>query len=104
MQTRAYSHVSDVVRANVLAAEAVLPTGQNTILNIGTSEETSVVGLADMLGGEVIHVFPNPRGEVEERRKAADHSRATSLIGWRPEVRLRDALEDLKTRGGLSQA
>ncbi len=101
-QTRAYSHVDDVVRANLLAAEAVLPAGQNTILNIGTDRETSVVQLANLMGGTVIHVFPNPRGEFEERRKAANYSRAAALLGWRPVTRLEDALEVLKTLNGVS--
>ena len=102
LQTRAYSHVDDVVGANLLAAQAVLATGQNTILNIGTSRETSVLELARMVGGPVTHVVPNPRGDSEERRKAADYSRAESLIGWRPETRLETALEALKAQSGAS--
>ena len=38
-QTRGYTHVSDVVRANLLAATADLPAGENTALNIGPAEE-----------------------------------------------------------------
>ena len=101
-QTRAYSHVDDVVRANLLAAEAVLPAGQNTILNIGTDRETSVGQLASLIGGAVTHVFPNPRGEFEERRKAANYSRAAAVLGWRPSTRLEDALEAMKSLSGVS--
>ena len=83
-QTRGYTHVSDVVRANVLAATADLPEGENVALNIGPSEETSVNDIAAIVGGEVVHVIPNPRGDFEELRKSADYSKAKSLIGWEP--------------------
>ena len=101
LQTRAYSHVDDVVRANLLAADTALPAGQNTVLNIGTDRETSVMQLANLIGGVVTHVIPNPRGEFEERRKAANYSRAAAAIGWRPRTRLEDALEALKSGSGI---
>lgn len=101
LQTRAYSHVDDVVRANLLAADTVLPAAQNTILNIGTDRETSVIELANLMWGTVMHVFPNPRGEFEERRKTANYSRAAAVIGWRPRTRLEDALEALKSGNGI---
>ena len=85
-QTRSYCHVSDVVRANLLAADAYLAAGCNTVLNIGSREEMSVNEIARMIGGKVEHILPNPRGETEERRKAADSSRAASLVGWAPSV------------------
>ena len=85
-QTRSYTHVSDVVRANVLAASEELPSGENVVLNIGPSEETSVNEIAEMVGGEVEHIIPNPRGEFEELRKAADSTRARTIIGWEPRV------------------
>ena len=85
-QTRSYTHVSDVVRANVLAASEELPSGENVVLNIGPNEETSVNEIAEMVGGEVEHIIPNPRGEFEELRKAADSSRARNRIGWEPHV------------------
>ena len=94
-QTRAYSHVYDVVAANLLAAEADVPTGLNTVMNIGSGVETSVNRIAGMIGGEVVHVVPNPRGDMEERRKAADWSRAASVLGWEPTITLGEGLAAL---------
>ena len=96
-QTRAYSHVDDVVSASLLAAEAGVPHGRNTVLNVGTGVETSVNQLATMIGGDVVHVVPNPRGDAEERRKAADSSRAASVLGWEPTVSLEEGLVALMT-------
>lgn len=99
-QTRAYTYVGDVVRANLMAAEAELEPNQNTILNIGTGEETSVNEVAAKIGGEVNHIIPNPRGELEELRKVADYSKARRVLGWEPQVDfdkgMRIVLEDFE--------
>ena len=92
-QTRSYTHVSDVVRANMLAAGAHLPDGENTVLNIGSPEETSVNEIAAIIGGEAEHIIPNPRGGFEELRKSADISKSRSMIGWEPWV---TALEGIR--------
>ncbi len=94
-QTRSYTHVSDVVDANVLAASADVPAGQHIALNIGTGQETSVNQIAAAIGGPVQHIVPNPRREFEEARKAADYSLAQSLIGWEPRVAFADGIKDL---------
>ena len=94
-QTRAYTHVSDVVRATVLAAEVAIPEGQNTILNIGSARETSVREIAERIAGDVTHIWPNPRGEFEEQRKRADYSKAKALLGWEPSVTLERGLGEL---------
>ena len=85
-QTRSYTHVSDVVQANVLAATEELRAGENVVLNIGPNEETSVNEIAAIIGGEVEHIIPNPRGEFEELRKSADSWRAKAMIGWKPRI------------------
>ena len=94
-QTRGYTHVSDVVEANLLAANASLPAGQHTALNIGPREETSVNEIAALIGGPVKHIVPNPRGDFEELRKSADNSRAKEVIGWEPKVSFAQGMRDL---------
>ena len=89
LQTRAYTYIDDVVQATVSARVADLPVSCNTILNIGSDEETSVLDIARLVGGEVKHIYPNPRGLFEERRKAADNSRAKAILGWEPAVDFR---------------
>ena len=92
LQTRSYTYVDDVVRATVSASVADLPISSNTILNIGSEEETSVLEIARLVGGEIKHIYPNPRGPFEERRKAADYSRAKAVLGWQPTVLFRTGL------------
>ena len=97
-QTRGYTHVSDVVDANLLAASAPLPAGQHTVLNVGPREETSVNEIAAIIGGPVQHIIPNPKGEFEEFRKSADNSKAKAVIGWEPKVTFAAGMRDLLSR------
>ena len=88
--------MSDVVRANVLAASEELAAGENVVLNIGPNEETSVNEIAAMIGGEVEHIYPNPRGEFEELRKSSDCSKAKAVLGWEPGISLLDGIRGLQ--------
>jgi UDP-glucose 4-epimerase len=96
-QTRDWVDVSDVVRANLLAAESEL-TGA---VNIGHGEETSVLDLLDALrevsdgyGALAEPVFaPARAGEVA--RSCLDVTRARRELGWEPTVELRDGLRTI---------
>ncbi|HLH65524.1 MAG TPA: GDP-mannose 4,6-dehydratase [Solirubrobacteraceae bacterium] len=95
-QTRDWVEVSDVVRANLLAAESGI-TGP---VNIGHGRETSVLeliaALNDVAGGEcsLEPVFAAQRpGEV--RRSCLDVGRARRELGWEPTVSLRDGLRTI---------
>ena len=94
-QTRDYVHVDDVVRANLNAANSELPAGRAVALNVGSGEETSVNEIAAMVGGEVEHIIPNPRGAFEELRKCADTSRAKSVISWEPGILLAEGIRSV---------
>ena len=93
-QTRDWVEVGDVVRANLLAADADL-TGP---VNIGWGQETSVLELLSALGdvggglgfsGEPEFVAERP-GEV--RRSCLDVERARRELGWEARVELREGL------------
>jgi len=91
-QTRDWVEVSDVVAANLLAAAADV-TGP---VNIGHGEETSVLQLIEALNDVAIPglgepVFADARaGEVD--RSCLDVRRARELLGWEPQVTLRQGL------------
>ncbi len=96
-QTRDWVDVSDVVQANLLAADSEL-TGP---VNIGWGQETSVLDLLSALGdvgggsgsiGEPQFAAERP-GEV--RRSRLDVSRARRELGWEPRVALRDGLRTI---------
>jgi UDP-glucose 4-epimerase len=95
LQTRDWVDVSDVVRANLLAADAEL-TGP---LNIGHGRETSVLELLDALHDVSADEAPAPRFEPERagevRRSCLDVSRARRELAWEPTVQLRDGLRTI---------
>lgn len=94
-QTRAYTHVSDVVRANIMASKIQMGTNFNTTtLNIGTAVETSVNDIVRLLDG-VAEYLKNPRGSFEEQRKSANFSKAKELMGWEPRTTIEEGINQL---------
>ncbi len=92
-QTRDWVDVSDVVRANLLAADSDL----NGAINIGHGQETSVLQLLDALDevsdrGPLAEPRFAPERPGEVRRSCLDVSRARSELGWEARTRLADGL------------
>ena len=87
-QTRDFTWVGDVVRANILAAESER-VGKGEPMNIGAGAEVSVNRIAELIGGPVVHVAP--RG-FDERFKRAGIQRAKALLGGEPQVQIEEGL------------
>jgi len=99
-QSRDFTYISDVVRANLLAAAG--STEGAIALNIGAGSTTTVTELAAEIirasGAEVEPRYEEPRpGDVRFSR--ADTSWALGAIGWRAEVDLRQGLARTKGHG-----
>ena len=95
-QTRDFVSVTDVVRANILAAESK-KVGKGEKINIGSGKSYSVNELAKMVGGSVINKPPR----VEVKKCLAKNSLAKKLLGWEPTVVLPEWLEEFKKEMGL---
>lgn len=95
-QTRDWVDVSDVVRANLLAADSDL----SGPVNIGHGHETSVLDLLAALREVAPEAgLPEPAFEPERpgevRRSCLDVTRAREQLGWEPQVQLRDGLRTI---------
>jgi UDP-glucose 4-epimerase len=95
-QTRDWVDVSDVVRANLLAADSAI-TGP---VNIGHGEETSVLALIEALNDispdrPLPPVQRSPERPGEVRRSCLDVTRARDELGWEATVSLRDGLRTI---------
>ena len=91
-QTRDYVYVGDVVAANVAALESSF-VGQ---INIGTGVETDVVTIYEHLReavGSATKAQHGPAKTGEQRRSCLDAGRAAEILGWRPQMALRDGLQ-----------
>jgi nucleoside-diphosphate-sugar epimerase len=95
-QTRDYTHVHDVVRANILAAQSK-NVGRGEVLNIGAGRNVSVNRLAELIGGPVKHIAPR----LEPHDTLADNVLAKRLLGWEPEITLEEGIAELKKLHGI---
>jgi UDP-glucuronate 4-epimerase len=94
-QARDFTHVGDVARATIAALDRDLAPG--TVLNVGSGRPVELLDVAERVGallGRAVPLAPAPDAAGDPHRTAADHSAATALLGWRPEVSLDAGLAD----------
>jgi dTDP-L-rhamnose 4-epimerase len=96
-QTRDFVHVSDIVRANLLALETDRADYQ--AINIGTGRPTSVRTVSNLLAkGLGLDLEPEIVSKYREgdiRHCVADISKAKSLLGYEPGVSLEQGIPEL---------
>ena len=90
-QTRDFTHISDVVDANILASVCVLPIAKQCVFNIGTGKSISIKELADIISGNQVHLRKRP-GEVQDTQ--ALNAKARTVIGKDKYVDLREWLKE----------
>jgi len=95
-QTRDFTWVGDVVRANVAAAESDR-VGRGEPINIGAGTEVSINRVAELIGGPIVHHAPR---SFDERFKRAGIARAYELLGWEPTVQIEEGIRRLMERVG----
>ena len=100
-----FTYVSNVVDANLLAAEAKEANG--AVLNIATGRATSVNQLAEVIGKLLersVEREQHPARAGDVRDSWADIARAGEVLGWEPSVSLEAGLqraaEDFLSRSG----
>ncbi len=93
-QTRDFTYVADVVRANLLAAEA--PGAVGAVMNVAGGGRISLNQLLDRireLCGVGIEASYQPGRAGDVRDSQADVARARELLGFATEVSLEDGLQ-----------
>jgi UDP-glucose 4-epimerase len=92
-QTRDFTHVDNVVEANLAACTAAKAPGN--VFNVACGSRLTISGLANMIG-ELLEVDREPRtkparpGDV--RHSLADIARAEEFLSYRVRVNLREGL------------
>lgn len=89
-QTRDFTHVSDVVNANILAAESN-NVGKGEVMNIGAGDNVTINKIAELIGGEIMYI----PARLEPKDTRADFSLAKKLIGWEPTISIDKGIKDL---------
>lgn len=98
-QTRSFTYVSDHIAGICAAVET--SGADNLVVNLGSTEEISIRGLAELVW-ELIHPGEEPKIEVvpyetfgkyeDVIRRVPDIGRARELLGFEPKVELRTGL------------
>ena len=87
-QRRDFVHVSDVVRANILAATTEVDDEcYGRVYNVGTGKNYSVNQIADWISDNQTNIPPR-KGEVRE--SLADIQRIKDTFDWKPQVELEE--------------
>jgi UDP-glucose 4-epimerase len=85
-QTRDFTFVTDVADAFVTAARS---DAAGEIFNVGSSNTYSVNRLAQLLGGDVVHI---PKRPGEPDCTFADIRKIQRALGWNPKVSFEDGV------------
>jgi len=91
---RDYTYIADIVRGILSALDSHI---QWDIINLGSDNPISlnqlIAALEDVLGKHAtIHELPPQPGDM--RQTHADITKARRLLGWQPQVPLRDGLQE----------
>jgi UDP-glucose 4-epimerase len=107
-QTRSFCHVQDTIRALKGLVEADGLSGE--VFNVGSTERISIGGLAQRvleLTGSSSELTYVPYGEVyglgieDTLHREPSIEKIAAAIGWRPEKRLEEILEDVIAQARL---
>ena len=91
-QRRDFTHVDDVVNANIKAALANIDNkcfGQ--VYNVGTGLNHSINEIAAMISDNIIHIPPRPG---EATISLANNTKLRETFDWEPTVKLEDWIRD----------
>src|SRR5205823_872127 len=97
LQTRDFVHISDVVRANLLAATSDQAPGE--VVNVASGRSSSLVELIatlkEVIGGPArdLPIEHHAPRAGDHRESSADISRARDLLGYEPKVQLPEGLK-----------
>jgi nucleoside-diphosphate-sugar epimerase len=89
-QTRDFTHVSDIVAANILAMDASIADGR--AINIGAGHNVSINRIAELIGGQRVRLEGRP-GDM--RHTLADTTEASRILGWHPRVSVEEGISRL---------
>ena len=97
-QLRDFNYVDDVVHALLIAGDDI-DKSRGHVFNLGNKEVTNLQALAQYMidinsGGElIIKKFPKDRKKIDIGDYYSDYSLIEKTLGWRPEITLKQGLE-----------
>jgi UDP-N-acetylglucosamine 4-epimerase len=106
-QTRDFTFVENCVQANIRAALTTNTDAVNQVYNIAVGDRTSLVQMYDILREEAGSTLepkfgPDRAGDI--RDSLADISKASTLLGYAPQIRIREGLRQTLAWFKVNQA
>ena len=95
LQTRDFVYIKDVVKANILAMDSNV---KHEFLNVGTGYSISIIDLANVVidaSGLSLKPYHGPELPGDIKTTQADIGLIKKLLGWDPETRLEDWLNEV---------
>ena len=93
-QRRDFTHVRDVVQANILAATTKVDSDAFwQLYNVGTGNNYSINQIARMISDNTINIAPRPG---ESRVTLANNQKLRRTFGWEPTIKLDDWINGQK--------
>ncbi len=96
-QRRDFTHVDDVVDANIRCMEYIGVEFKGDVYNIGNGDNRSVNEIADLINGDRINVDP----VIEPKETLANYDKANKVLGWSPKGNLEQWIPTWKEEIGL---
>lgn len=90
-QTRDFTHVYDVVKANILAMKSS-NVGSGEVINIGSSKNISINFLAGLFNRKIEYIPER----LEPKHTLADRALAKKLLDWEPSMDFVESINLLK--------
>ena len=91
-QRRDFTHISDVVDANIRAALTYNEDIFGETYNIGTNINNSILDIAKTISSDVKYIDARP-GEVNETM--ADNTKAKHDLDWSPKINLMEWIKEI---------
>lgn len=95
-QRRDFTHVDDVVDANILAMQYESDSGYGQtaigqVYNVGTGKNHSIIELARMISDTVKFIPPRP---AESKETLANKDKISEMFYWQPTKRIEDYIKE----------
>jgi len=91
LQRRDFTHVDDIVMANILAMQVDADGYYGQIFNVGTGKNNSVLELAAMISDNIVYI---DQRSGEARETLANNEKIRKVFGWSPTKKIEDYIKE----------
>jgi len=92
IQRRDFTHVNDIVSANILAMQIDAKDKYGEIFNVGTGENCSVLELAEMISNKYTFIEKRPG---ESHITLANNTKIRTVFEWKPTIKISDYVGEM---------